>query len=85
MKTIQIIELDGRAAGLVAGEQAIIAEHLSTRDRARVQAKALYALEIRAGARPGPYTDDGAERCAASAAARRHRAARRHPRPPSWG
>jgi hypothetical protein len=37
---------------------------------ARVQAKALYALEIQAGRRRGPYTDADAERYA-------HRASRR--------
>jgi hypothetical protein len=35
-----------------------------------VQAKALYALEIPAGQRRGPYTDAGAERYADRAARR---------------
>jgi hypothetical protein len=68
MKTIQIIELDGRPAALVAGDKAIIAHHITGADRARVQAKALYAIEIATGARSGPYTDQRAERYAASAA-----------------
>ena len=71
MKTIQIIELDGRPAALVAGDTAIIAHHITGADRARVQAKALYAIEIATGARTGPYTDQHAERYAASAATRR--------------
>ena len=54
MKRIQIIELDGRPAALVAGDQAIIAQHISGADRARVQAKALYAIEIRTGGAPAP-------------------------------
>lgn len=71
MKTIQIIELDGRPAALVAGDQAIIAHHITGAERARVQAKALYAIEIGTGARIGPYTDQHAERYAASAATSR--------------
>jgi hypothetical protein len=77
MKTIQIIELDGRPAALVTGDEAIIADHISGADRARVQAKALYAIEIRTGARPGPYTDQRAERYAASAATSRSGESRR--------
>lgn len=53
MKTIQIIDLDGRPAALGAdganrGAPALLAH---------VQVKALYALQIRPGERPGPYTD----------------------------
>ena len=77
MKTIQIIELDGRPAALVAGNKAIIAHHITGADRTRVQAKALYAIEIATGARTGPYTDQHAERYAASAATRRTRENRR--------
>ena len=69
MKTIQIIEHDGRPAALVAGDEAIIATHLTPGARARVQAKALYAIQIRAGTRPGPYTDAGADAYADRAAA----------------
>lgn len=75
MKTIQIIEHDGRPAALVAGDEAIIATHLTASARARVQAKALYAIAISTGTRPGPYTDAGAEDYADSAAA--HRGTRR--------
>jgi hypothetical protein len=71
MKTIQIIEHDGRPAALVAGDEAIIAAHLTASARARVQAKALYAIAISTGTRPGPYTDAGAEAYADSATAHR--------------
>lgn len=69
MKTIQIIDLDGQPAALAAGGAAIIAEHVSPPLLAHVQAKALYALQIQAGERPGPYTDTDAEHYARAAAA----------------
>jgi hypothetical protein len=69
MKTIQIIDLDGRPAALAADGAAIIAKHVAPALLAHVQAKALYALQIQAGERPGPYTDSGAERYARSATA----------------
>ncbi len=69
MKTIQIIDLHGRPAALAAGGAAIIANHVAPALLAHVQAKALYALQIQAGERPGPYTDSDAERYARSAAA----------------
>ena len=68
MTSIQIIELHGQPAAIVAGDLAIIATHITGADRARVQAKALYAIEIGAGQRPGPYTDQDAERFADAAA-----------------
>lgn len=70
MKTINIIHLHGRPAALVAGDQAIIPDRLDGADRARVQAKALYAIEIAEGKRRGPYTDTDAEAYARSVAAR---------------
>jgi hypothetical protein len=73
MKNIQIIELDGLPAALVVGDEAIIAERVSGADRVRAQAKALHAIAIRSGTRPGPYTDEGAEHYAASLASHRLR------------
>ena len=70
MKTINIIHLHGHPAALVAGNQAIIPDRLDGADRARVQAKALYAIEIAEGKRRGPYTDTDAEDYARSVAAR---------------
>ena len=77
MKTIQVIELDGRLAAVVAGDQAIIADHVTGADRARVQAKALYALQIQSGERPGSYSDEGAEHHARTIAAQRDSGTRR--------
>jgi hypothetical protein len=71
METIQLIKLDGRVLAVVAGNRAIIADELVGADRLRVQAKALYALEVRAGERPGPYSDDAAERYASALGAGR--------------
>jgi hypothetical protein len=73
MPIVQIIALRGRPAALVAADRLIIPDALTGADRLRVQAKALYALEIAAGARPGPYTDRGAERYADAVAARASR------------
>ena len=71
MPEIQIISLRGRSAAIVAGDSAILAEHVPDELAAHVQAKALYALQIQAGELPGPYTDAAAERYARSAAAAR--------------
>ena len=64
---MQIIELDGQPAAIAAGGQAIIAAHVRPHQLRHVQAKALYALQIQAGERPGPYTDRDAEHYAAGA------------------
>jgi hypothetical protein len=67
MRAIQPIEHRGHVVALVIEDVAILSEHLSTPDRRFVQAKCLYALEIRRGVRPGPYEDDEAVRYAARA------------------
>ena len=82
MTSIQIITLRGRTAALAANATAIIAPDVPASDLAHVQAKALYALEIQDGTRPGPYTDAGAEDYANRAtAAPRPRAAEPRTRP----
>lgn len=64
MKTIQLITHNDRPAAIVAGDTAIVADHVADNDVARVQAMCLYAMEITAGDRPGPYTDALAEQYA---------------------
>ena len=87
MTAIQIIELGGRPVALAIGEDAILAEHLTGEERRIAAGMALYALEIQAGRRPGPYSDADAERFARHAIAaplgRSAPRARRdaHPRP----
>jgi hypothetical protein len=71
MKTIQNISLDGRPAAIAVDGRAIVAEHVPARRLAHVQAKALYALQIQAGERPGPYNDGHAERYARTTATAR--------------
>lgn len=89
MTAIQIIELDGRPAAIVAGEQAIIPAQLTGHAREHVAAKALYALQIASGERCGPYTDDDAEAYARGVAAPRQHAtsararSRRRQQPPA--
>jgi hypothetical protein len=61
MRTIQVIELRGRPVALALGDDAIVADHVTGEDRSIVAGMALYALEIQAGARPGPYSDAAAE------------------------
>ena len=84
MKTIQIIELHGRPVALALGDEAIIADHVTGRDRRVVAGMALYALEVQASTRPGPYTDSAAEQYARAALAprppRQRRGAHAHPR-----
>ena len=70
MTAIHFIELDGQPVAVAADGLAIVDAGVIGEPLARVQAKALYALEIQAGRRRGPYTDADAERYA-------HRAARR--------
>ena len=77
MKTIQLITRNDRPVALVAGDTAIVADHVADHDRARVQAMCLYAMEIAAGDRPGPYADELAEQYADRAIALRSRNARR--------
>jgi len=87
MKTIQLITHNDRPAAIIAGDTAIVADHVADNDIARVQAMCLYAMEIAAGDRPGPYTDALAEQYADRAIAMRSINARRgrrrgaHPRP----
>jgi len=64
---IQIIEHRGEACAIVLDGCAILADGVRGRTRRDVQAKALYAIEVAAGERPGPYTDAGAEHFARAA------------------
>jgi hypothetical protein len=66
MPEIEVINLCGRPGALVAGDRTIVADHVPDALVAHVQAKALYAIHIRDGELPGPYTDAGAERYAAA-------------------
>ena len=80
MVTIQPIEHGGRVVGLVVGGRALIADELAESALALVRAKCLYALEVQAGERAGPYSDEAATRYAGSALAHRHQARSRVPR-----
>lgn len=77
MKTIQLITHNDRPAAIVAGDTAIVADHVADNDVARVQAMCLYAMEITAGDRAGPYTDALAEQYADHAIELRRSNARR--------
>ena len=79
MRQIQIIELHGRPVALALGDQAILADHITDDDRPIVAGMALYAIEIQASARPGPYSNADAERYARRELALR--TARALPRP----
>jgi hypothetical protein len=71
MREIQVINLRRRPVALAFGEEAIIADHVTGEERNIVAGMALYALEVQAGARPGPYADADAERSARHAIALR--------------
>lgn len=64
MRQIQVIELRGRPVALALVDEAILADHITDTDRPIVAGMALYALEIQTGARPGPYSNEDAERYA---------------------
>jgi hypothetical protein len=64
MRQIQVIELHGHPVALALVDEAILADHITDADRPIVAGMALYAIEIQAGARPGPYSDADAERYA---------------------
>ena len=64
MTAMQIITLDGQLAAIAVGGVAIVDEDVPDELLTHVQAKALYALQIHADERRGPYTDQGAERYA---------------------
>jgi hypothetical protein len=72
MVTIQPIEHYGRVVAVVAGCRALIGDELAGGTLALVRAKCLFALEVQAGERPGPYSDKAATRCARRAARARH-------------
>lgn len=79
MRQIQVIELRGRPVALALIDEAILADHITDDDRPIVAGMALYAIEIQTGRRPGPYSDDDAERYARRELALR--TARALPRP----
>ena len=57
---VQPIIHHGALVAIVTADQAIIPAAVPASDLPVVKAKCLYALEIAAGERPGPYTDAGA-------------------------
>jgi hypothetical protein len=69
---IQPITYNGRLVALVAGDSAMIVDSIREYDRTTVKAMCLYALEIAAGDRPGPYSDREALIYARQAAAQRN-------------
>jgi hypothetical protein len=72
MRQIQPITHNGRIVALVAGQRAVISEHVPERHRPTVKAMCLYAIEIAAGHLPGLYTDTEALAYARSVAAQRN-------------
>ncbi len=62
---VQMICRQGQPVAVtVATDEATLSARVASSDRALVQAMCVYALEIAAGERPGPYRDDDAERYA---------------------
>jgi hypothetical protein len=57
---VQKVIYRGRLAAIVIADQAILTDPLPKPDERTVKAMCLYALEIAAGLRPGPYTDENA-------------------------
>jgi hypothetical protein len=70
MGELQKIIYNGRVAGVVVAEHAVISDALAENDKPTVKAMCLYALEVAAGREAGPYTDERALGYARRAAAR---------------
>jgi hypothetical protein len=82
----QMILQNGRPAAVAAGTQIILAAHIAALPpghpvRRHVVAKAMYALDVADGLKPGPYTDEAAERWARSLMRGACRAGRRRRAP----
>jgi hypothetical protein len=69
---VQPIIHRGAMVAIVIADQAIIPAAVPATDLPVVKAKCLYALEIAAGERPGPYSDAGASAYAQTIAAARN-------------
>jgi hypothetical protein len=72
MVTIERIEHAGQVVAWVAAGRALIADGLADEALALVRAKCLYALQVQAGERPGPYREEAATRYAQIALAHTH-------------
>jgi hypothetical protein len=71
MSEFQQITYHGEVVAVVIADQAIIPKALPAEDRRTVEAMCLYALEVAAGQRAGPYSDDRALAYAKRAAVER--------------
>ena len=65
----QLILQNGRPAAVVGAQRIFLAPHIAALPlahpvRRHVVAKAVYALDVAKGSRPGPYRDDAADRWA---------------------
>lgn len=65
MSTIQLIELDGEPVAVTVGaDRAVISEQVTGSSRPLVEGMCIFALQIAAGERPGPYRTADAQRWA---------------------
>lgn len=71
MNEFQEIEYQDEVVAVVVGDQAIIPKALPAEDRPTITAMCLYALEVIAGSRPGPYSTERALQYAERAATER--------------
>jgi hypothetical protein len=57
---LQKIIYNGQLVAIVLADQAIIPDGLAESDERTVKAMCLYVLEVAAGLKPGPYSDERA-------------------------
>jgi hypothetical protein len=69
MDAFQEIRQHGKLVAAVVADRAIIADGVEDEQLRHVKAMCMYALEVLAGERPGPYTDLAADRYANSVTA----------------
>ena len=60
MAALQFVYFEGQPVAVVGGNGVAVSDQVSAEDVATVHGMCVYALEVFAGERPGPYRDEDA-------------------------